>query len=965
MLTSGSRLGPYEIAARIGVGGMGEVYRARDPRLARDVAIKVLPERLASDAAAMARFRREARAVAALSHPGIIAVYDVGEAASTAYVVLELLDGETLRARMSRTNAGWRAAVEWIAVGAEAIGAAHAKGIVHCDLKPDNLFITSDGVLKVLDFGLAEHWSLGDADTTRTATPKSGALVGTIAYMSPEQVRGQSVSAATDVFALGCVLLEALTGRRPFERDSVADTLSAILHEPVDPRGTSHAWPESLTNVIERCLAKSPTERFQSGRDLAAALRSAAQPQPSTAPDDSIAVLPFTNGGGPDAEYLSDGIAESLINYLTRIEGLRVVPRSAVAGYKGRDVALHAVGRALGARLLLTGKVMQRGDRLMVQTDLVDATVPRQVWGERFNRRAEDIFEVEDAIAQQIVGQLPLSLSRHARHHSADRSTADPIAYDHYLRARHHWGRRTPESIRLATEHLEAAIARDAHFARAWAALADTRTLFAWYGLSPQQQPFAPAIAAARTAVRLDPELGEAHAAFGFTLCCTGDWENGLSAGERAVRLDPTYPLAHGWLAIALSARSRFADAAASIARARSLEPLSLVVHHHEAWVHVMAGRFDEAVSISQRALDLDPSYGFAWWWLGIALTELGRAEDAVRALERSSSTFENFPMGFSALGHGLGRAGRMDDAKKQLDLLLGLSEPRVDPYHLALVYVGLGDHDNAVRSLADAWQAGSVWWRIFGPHDPRLNAVRQDHRLSACRVASARPGAPPLVRHEESADGQLSRGLILWSEGNAGDGADVDRTAGLCLWKLEVRVGPNLVERNTNQLPHAALHVDPRRVGDAIPIEERQRQPDRLRRLDVKGDGATASPVLAARARPRVALHIPPGRIGSTSRVVHEQHSLVRSGGVATDAKVDIRISRANANEPVRVVLDNRYEFSGGPGRRRDRLGGSRESAQAPSLAQAHEEKEQTQLRVPSPAAIDGTDRRTPPCRR
>jgi serine/threonine protein kinase len=380
MLTSGSRVGPYEIAARIGAGGMGEVYRARDPRLARDVAIKVLPERFASDADAMARFHREARAVAALSHPGIVAIYDVGEAAGTAYVVLELLDGETLRARLSRTAAGWRAAVEWIAAAAESIEAAHAKSIVHCDLKPDNLFITSDGVVKILDFGLAERWTLGDAETTRTATARSAALVGTIAYMSPEQVRGQSLSAATDVFSLGCILHEALTGKRPFERETVADTLSAILNEPVDFDSTTRAWPEPLTAVIERCLAKSPAERFQSGRDLAAALRGTLHEQPSKSQDDSIAVLPFTNAGGADAEYLSDGIAESLINYLTRIEGLRVVPRSAVARYKGRDVDPPTLASELRTRLILTGKVLQRGDRLMVQVDLVDATVPRQVW---------------------------------------------------------------------------------------------------------------------------------------------------------------------------------------------------------------------------------------------------------------------------------------------------------------------------------------------------------------------------------------------------------------------------------------------------------------------------------------------------------------------------------------------------------------------------------------------------------
>ena len=289
---------------------------------------------------------------------------------------------------------------------------------------------------------------------------------------------------------------------------------------------------------------------------------------------------------------LSDGITESLINYLARIDGLRVVPRSAVFRHKRTDLDPQALGRELRARLLLTGKVMQRGDRLVVQVDLVDASNERQIWGERFNRSSADIFEVEDAIARQIVEQLPLKLAKRARHQTADRSTDDPLAYDLYLRARHHWARRTPDSMRLAIEYLEAAIARDSTFARAWAGLADTRTLFAWYGLGRQQELFEVAIAAGRTAVRLEPELGEAHAALGFCLCCTGEWDDGLRACERAVRLSPNYSLAHDWLALALSARGRFDEALATIGRAKRVEPLSLVVHHHEAWVNVMAGRF-------------------------------------------------------------------------------------------------------------------------------------------------------------------------------------------------------------------------------------------------------------------------------------------------------------------------------------------------------------------------------------
>jgi eukaryotic-like serine/threonine-protein kinase len=696
-LTPGRHLGRYEIVSVIGAGGMGEVYRAHDPRLGRDVAIKVLPTTLASDPEAMARFRHEARAVAALSHPNIVAIYDVGEEGSTAYVVLELLEGETVRRFLARGTTGWRAGVEWVAAAADAIAVVHGKGIVHRDLKPENLFLTAEGALKILDFGLALAFVLGDVDLTRSSAPEQMLAVGTLGYMSPEQVRGQTLNPAADLFALGCILYEVLTGRRPFARDTAADTLSAVLHDEPEFDEASRPWPDELTSITRQCLAKAPADRFQSGRALAAALRRTLQLQPADSAVDSIAVMPFGNAGGADAEYLSDGITESLINYLARIDGLRVVPRSAVSRHKGTDLNAQALGRELRARLLLTGKVMQRGDRLVVQVDLVDASDERQIWGERFNRSSADIFEVEDAIARQIVEQLPLKLAKRARYQTAGRSTDDPVAYDLYLRARHHWARRTPDSIRLAIEYLEAAIARDRAFARAWAGLADTRTLFAWYGLGRQQELFEAAIVAARTAVRLEPELGEAHAALGFCLCCTGDWDDGLLACERAVRLSPNYALAHDWLALVLSARGRFDEAQAAIATAKRVEPLSLVVHHHEAWVNVMAGRFADARRIAQAALDLDSNYSFGWWWRGIAQTELGETEAAVQSLEQAQRIFGTFQQGHSALGHGYGRAGRRDDARGQLAALQNLNPAHVDPYHFALVHIALGEVDEAL----------------------------------------------------------------------------------------------------------------------------------------------------------------------------------------------------------------------------------------------------------------------------
>jgi serine/threonine-protein kinase len=728
-LTPGTRLGPYEILSALGVGGMGEVYRARDPRLGRDVAVKVLPESVAADRDAMTRLHREARAVAALAHPNTVAIHDMGQQDSIAYVVLELLEGETLRECLEK-GASWRAGVEWVATAADAINAVHAKGIVHRDLKPENLFITNHGVLKILDFGVARSLALNEAGDTTAALTKAGTIVGTIGYMSPEQLRGHAATASSDVFALGCILYEVLTGERAFQRGTAADTISAILNDQIDFVGIRREWPDELIRITQRCLAKASAQRFPSGRDLGQALRRALKGEAHDRPSDSVAVLPFSNAGGADAEYLSDGIAESLINNLARISNLRVVPRSTVFRYKNSDLEPSALGRELQARLLLTGKVLQRGDRLMVQADLIDATEQKQLWGERFNRPSSDIFAVEDEIVRQILEKLRLKLSGDVRSQMAERSTGDPVAYDLYLKARHHWSKRTPESIRRAIEYLEAAIVRDPHFARAWAALADTRILFGWYGAGVIRELFDAAISAARTAVKLDPELGEAHAALGFALCCTGDWTNGLRECEMAVQLSPGYFLAHDWLAIPWSSLGRFDEALAAMRRAKSLEPLSLVVHHHDAWVNVMAGRFHEAARAARQALELDTNYSFGWWWLGIAQTELGDTKEAVRSLTRAQEIFGDFQLGHSALGHACGRDGQTEAARTCLQALIEGDPDCLDAYHLALVHAGLGEVDEAIEWLTKASEANSVWLRIYGPHDPRLNALRGKSQL-------------------------------------------------------------------------------------------------------------------------------------------------------------------------------------------------------------------------------------------
>src|SRR5258708_21287209 len=420
--SSGTRFGPYEVLSLLGEGGMGQVYRARDPRLGREIAIKVLPLESSSNADALARFEREARAVASLSHPNILAVHDFGSEHGTFYVVTELLEGETLRKRLELNTIEWRRSIEIGAEISEALAAAHARGVVHRDLKPENIFLTTDGRVKILDFGLAQTDPLCDpsADTAVTAPFRTdpGPILGTLGYMAPEQLRGEPVSGSADIFSLGCILYEMVTAKKPFQRESGAATIAAILKEDIPKDSLGDAAPPELQRVIEGCVEKSAQQRFQSARDLALTLRaissSTSMPEallrrmrkPRKSTIDSIAVLPLENvGDDPESEYLSDGITEGVINRLSQLPKLKVMARSTVFRYKHRD-ALHpmdaqAVGRDLRVRAVMSGRLQRLGDRVVINVELVDAQDGSQLWAEHYNRQISDVERLQESMSTE------------------------------------------------------------------------------------------------------------------------------------------------------------------------------------------------------------------------------------------------------------------------------------------------------------------------------------------------------------------------------------------------------------------------------------------------------------------------------------------------------------------------------------------------------------------------------------
>ena len=737
-LIPGTRLGPYEILAPLGAGGMGEVYRARDSRLERDVAIKVLPEHLSQNPQALSRFVRETRALAALSHPNLLAIFDTGTENGIDFAVTELLDGESLRARLLRGAAPWRTAVEIGASLAEGLAAAHSKGITHRDLKPENIFLTLDARVKVLDFGLARVETAasiaGDAETQTEA----GTVLGTPGYMSPEQVRGTPAGPASDIFSLGCVLYEMISGRRAFAGQTAAETMSSILRDaPAELAASGAEVPVELDRLISRCLEKNSAQRFQSARDLAfhfkAILNAPSVPTRSPRAIDSIAVLPFTNASNdPDTEYLCDGIAESIMNSLTQIAQLRVTPRSTAFRYKGRDVDPQAAGRDLNVRVVLTGRVIQRGETLVVGTELLDVQAGSQLWGERYNRKLSDIFALEEEIARKISDSLRMKLSGEEKSRLSKRSTENSEAYQLYLRGRHHWAKRTPDRVRKGIEYFQQAIEKDPSYALAYSGLADCYSILGIYSIMPSKEALAKAKAAAVAAVAFDEEFAEGHASLGFIKAYLDwDWAGGEKEFQRALELNPGYWVAHYWYALILTSSGRFETAEQQIRCGMELEPLSPVIMHGAAMNSFAAGRHGEAVDRCLKGLEYDPDYFLLRFWLGLAYQMDRRYPEAIRELETATELCgRGVSWVVGALGGAHAAAGNRAEALQILQELLGRAEREtIDYMSVGTIYTSLGAIEDALTSMEKACDARGMS-AVLVKCDPRFVPLHREPRF-------------------------------------------------------------------------------------------------------------------------------------------------------------------------------------------------------------------------------------------
>jgi serine/threonine-protein kinase len=729
-LGAGTKLDRYEISDPIGAGGMGEVYRARDPRLARDVAVKVMAAELAKDPDWLRRFEQEARSTASLSHPNIISVYDVGKSGDHSFIVTELLEGETLRGRLLRGALPIRKALETMLQILAGLGAAHARGIVHRDLKPENIFITRQGQVKILDFGLAKVTSAGaeNGDAQPTLVSQPGMVVGTVSYMAPEQARGLNADARSDIFAAGAILYEMLCGERAFRGTSPADTISAILKE--EPNSLSRrgiAVSPALMRILNRCLEKDAADRFQSARDVAFAIESISDSQEPTTvrektTEKSIAVLPFSNmGGDADQEYFSDGLAEELINALAGLTGLRVASRTSAFRFRGRDLDIREIGKQLNVETVLEGSVRRAGKRLRITAQLINVADGYHMWSQRYDRELEDVFAIQDEITESIVKTLKPTLLGEQRP-AGRRHTDNVEAFQLYLKGRHLWQQRAHTALRSSIEYFQQAIAIDPDYALAHAGIADSLGILRVYGYVSDQESRSRAETASKRAMELDATLAEAHYASAlFTIYFREDWSAGEGPLREAARLAPRNALFHIYLGFFLALQDRVAEAEVSLARGIELDPLSPLGYSLHGVSMFVCHRYEDAIRLGERALELHADFHIGLLAIGLGCCQLGQYERAIAVLERLASLSNRTAWWTGHLGFAYAVAGRTEDA---LRIRAELAERRhreyITPFGELLVDVGLNDRDRIYRGLQDCLAegvTGCVFEIILGPN--------------------------------------------------------------------------------------------------------------------------------------------------------------------------------------------------------------------------------------------------------
>jgi serine/threonine protein kinase/tetratricopeptide (TPR) repeat protein len=810
----GTKIGPYKVLNSLGAGGMGEVYLARDTRLGRKIALKFLSVDFTKDEERVRRFQQEARAASALNHPNLITIFEIGEVESVHFISTEFIEGETLRGRMSPRRMSTLEICDVAIQVASALTAAHAAGIAHRDIKPENIMIRPDGVVKVLDFGLAKlsEASAPNASTidpmapTKAVNTDPGVVMGTVSYMSPEQVRGLEVDVRTDIFSFGVVLYEMIAGRVPFEGASFGDVISGILGtRPVPLARYAYDVPPELERIVSKSLAKDREQRYQTSKDMLIDLKrfkqrldieaefehsvppqwahdavagrsSGAQKSRDTVmidsnpPElrttssaeyliteikrhkkatffvllvavaavgamtfvggrsrvDSVAILPFVNlTGDPKMEAITDELTEGIIGHLHELHKLRVISYGSVERYKGQQVDAGTVGRELGVNAVMIGRISKRDDVLTVNAELIDARDKTRIWGAQEKPKFSDLTMAFHRFARDVSETLGLKLSE------AERKELD--AEELYETGRSYWNQRTTEALNKGIEYLEKAVALKPDYAVAHAGLADCYNMLATYGAQPPTEAFPKAKAEARKALDLDDSLAEAHISLAYALF-RGDWKWADSEREfrQALAMNPRSAQAHQWYSNLLVAQGRADEAIAHTKSAQELDSTSLIIRSHFGFVYFFAHRYDDSIATCQKVLELDPTFFAVRRYLGQAFAQKGKHEQAIAEFQKAVAGSGGSPLMRAELAHTLAIAGKKDEAQKILAELKQLATERyISPYHIALVYSGLGNKTETLNSLERGLQDRTDYM-VFLNVDPRFDWLHDDPQFTS-----------------------------------------------------------------------------------------------------------------------------------------------------------------------------------------------------------------------------------------
>jgi serine/threonine-protein kinase len=736
------QIGRYRVAAKLGAGGMGAVYRAYDEKLQREVAIKLL--HTGPEDSGRERILHEARTSSALNHPGICTVYEVEDQGDQSFIVMELIDGHPLSDLIPADGFSVATVQQHGLQIAGALAHAHAKGIIHRDIKPANILVNRQGRIKVLDFGLAKHVGprISERTTESLESSAHGPMAGTLAYMAPEQLRGERATARSDVWSLGVVLYELATGQRPYTGDTTFTLSSSILSGTLRPLPARVA--PGIKKVVLRCLSNDPSERYQDGGQVHAALEALDVAEPSTPVSRparrtssqtrvrSLAVLPLENLSPGDDDFFADGMTDALITTLAQIRALRVISRTSVMRFKAARQPLPEIAKALNVDAIIEGTVLRSQGRVRIAAQLIHAASDTHLWAKQYESDLRDVLTLQSDVARAIADEIQVKLSPQERTRLARSRPVDPAAYEAFLKGRHLWYRRSPDALARGLEFLQQAITLDPSHALAHAGLADAYATVGWdlFGLSAPSESFPKARQAAQKALEIDPNCAEAHAALGWTAVgFDWDWATAEREFRHAIDLKPQYGPVHIWYSHFLRAMDRTEESLAEARRALECDPLGLVLNMHMGWHLHYSREHEKAVEQCQKTLELDPAFIPAQMFLGQALEQLGAFSDAIAAFERCVDLSRRHPPYLAELGHSFAIAGRRNDAENVLEELKELSSRRyVAARGIAEIHIGLGNVDDAFAWLEQAFQQRNGWL-IHIRENPRYDRLRGDPR--------------------------------------------------------------------------------------------------------------------------------------------------------------------------------------------------------------------------------------------